>query len=84
MYSAFGNPVRVKLLLCLSERPKNVTEMIETCGLSQSAVSQHLSKLKQSGLVVSRKRGKEVFYSLRYKKAAEISRLLHNFVKEVV
>ena len=42
------NEVRAKLFLCLSLKPKNVTEMIQTCGLEQSEVSQHLTKLKSA------------------------------------
>jgi ArsR family transcriptional regulator, virulence genes transcriptional regulator len=76
IYSVFGSQVRTKLVLCLAEKRKNVSEMISICGLSQSAVSQHLDKLKQSGIVRTEKVGKEVFYSLKYKKAAHISRLL--------
>ena len=84
MYSAFGNGVRVKLLLCLSRKPKNVTDMIRTCGLSQSAVSQHLVKLKAAGLVETKKIGKEILYSLKYKKAAAVSRMLQSLQKEVL
>lgn len=84
IYSAIGNSVRSKLILCLSKKSKNVTELIQTCGLSQSAVSQHLNKLKKSRIVLARKDGKEVWYSLRYAKAAEISTLLAELEKEVV
>jgi DNA-binding transcriptional ArsR family regulator len=84
VYSAFGNQVRTKLILCLAQKSKNVTEMIQTCGLSQSAVSQHLHKLKQSGIVEAKKVGKEIFYSLKYKQAAEISKLLLSLEREVV
>lgn len=84
IYSALSNEVRVKLLLCLSRKPKNVTEMIRTCGLSQSAVSQHLAKLKAAQLVTTKKIGKEIMYSLTYKKAAEIARLLTMLQQEVV
>lgn len=83
LYTAFGNQVRTKLILCLAQKPKNVSQMIQICGLAQSAVSQHLSKLKQSGIVETKKEGKEVFYSLRYKKAAEISKLLLQLEEEV-
>ncbi len=79
---AFANPVRIKLLTCLAKGPKNVTELIGNCGLSQSAVSQHLEKLRLAGLVSSRKEGKEVFYQLKSKKTAKISYLLQNFLKE--
>jgi ArsR family transcriptional regulator, virulence genes transcriptional regulator len=83
IYSAFGNHVRSKLILCLSKKPKNVSEMIQTCGLSQSAVSQHLSKLRKSGIVDTKKDGQTVWYSLKYKKAANISSLLLSLEKEV-
>lgn len=84
IYSALGNEVRAKLLLCLSKKAKNVTELISTCGLAQSAVSQHLAKLKSAQLVETKKEGKEIMYFLKYKKAAEISRLLQELQKEVL
>ncbi len=84
IYSAFGNQVRTKLILCLANKPKNVTELINTCHLSQSAVSQHLSKLKKSGIVETKKEGQVVWYSLKYKKAADISSLLVSLEKEVL
>jgi len=83
IYSAFGNQIRTKLMLCLASKPKNVTELISNCGLAQSAVSQHLAKLKLSGLVETKKEGKEVYYSLKYKKAAEIAKLLISLEKAV-
>lgn len=82
IYSAFGNQIRTKLMLCLASKPKNVTELISNCGLAQSAVSQHLAKLKLSGLVGTKKVGKEVYYSLKYKKAAEIGKLLLSLERE--
>ena len=84
IFSAFGNEIRVKLLLCLSKKAKNVTEMINTCGLAQSAVSQHLAKLKSAKLVVTKKKGKEILYSLRSKKISSICLLLQKLQKEVV
>lgn len=84
VYTALGNNVRAKLLVCLSRKPKSVTELIQHCGLSQSAVSQHLAKLKQSRLVKATKVGKQIFYALRYEKAAEIGRQLTALEKEVV
>jgi DNA-binding transcriptional ArsR family regulator len=82
IYSAFGNSIRVKLIQCLADKPKNVTELISTCGLSQSAVSQHLQKLREAGLVNVKQSGREVWYSLRSKKTAEISKLIVSLEKE--
>ncbi len=83
LYSAFGNKIRAKLILCLSKKSQNVTELIKNCTLSQSAVSQHLAKLRRSGIVVTTKSGQTVQYSLKYKKAAEISVLLLALEKEL-
>lgn len=83
IYSALGNEIRVKLLLCLAKKSKNVSDLIKTCGLAQSAVSQHLAKLKSAKLVVSKKNGKEILYSLRNKKIAGICLLLQKLQKEV-
>lgn len=58
-------------------------ELISTCGLAQSAVSQHLLKLREAGLVKDDKQGKYVYYSLVYPKAAKIAHQIENFVKEV-
>lgn len=81
--NAFANPVRLKLLYCLSQGRKNVHELIGNCGLSQSAVSQHLNKLKEAGLVKDEKKGKFVFYSLTHTKTGELAKSLQEFIKEV-
>ncbi len=84
VYAALGNETRVKLLLCLAAGSKNVTDLIRTCGLSQSAVSQHLSKLKQAGLVRTQKEGKIVWYSLRHRIAADVCWRIRKLKEEIV
>ena len=80
---AFSSLSRIKLLLCLKEKEKNVSQLIKNCGLSQSAVSQHLTKLKNWGLVSCQKQGKEVYYKLDKKNAAEIAEKLLVFYKHL-
>jgi DNA-binding transcriptional ArsR family regulator len=80
---ALSNPVRIKLLCCLSKKSKNVAELIENCGLAQSAVSQHLIKLKKADLVKTQRRGKFIYYSLKSKKTAVVANMLGNYCKEV-
>lgn len=79
--SSLANVTRLKLLICLSEGKKNVTELIEKCTLSQSAVSQHLEKLRTSGIVKSEKVGKEVYYTLIDPEVAKLSHDILNFVE---
>jgi len=80
---AFSSLPRIKLLLCLKEEEKNVSQLIKNCRLSQSAVSQHLTKLKNWGLVSCQKQGKEVYYKLDKKNAAEIAEKLLVFYKHL-
>ena len=79
---AFANPVRLKILCCLAQGQKNVAELITTCGLEQSAVSQHLSKLKCAGLVKNTRDGRYVYYRLARPKAAELAKNIETFVKD--
>ncbi len=80
---AFSNEVRLKIIICLKHGEKNVSELIGNCDLSQSAVSQHLEKLRKSGLVTTRREGKEIYYRLTYPKAAHLSINLQELIKEV-
>ncbi len=79
----FANSVRLRLIESLSHSPRTVNELIKTCGLSQSAVSQHLAKLRQVGLVASQKEGRNVFYRLKYPQAAEICFQLHDLTRDL-
>jgi len=80
---AFSNPVRLKLLCCLNKKSSNVNELIDSCGLAQSAVSQHLTKLKSAGLVKSKRRGKFIYYSLVNEKTGKLANEVYEYAKEV-
>ncbi|GAB4218698.1 MAG: hypothetical protein Fur009_0890 [Candidatus Microgenomates bacterium] len=80
---AFASLSRIKLIICLKKGKKNVTDLIKTCGLSQSAVSQHLAKLKKWGLVKDEKVGKEVYYQLTKKSSVTICEKLYRFAKSL-
>jgi ArsR family transcriptional regulator, virulence genes transcriptional regulator len=61
---AMGNPQRLRILLHLAERECSVIELETLVGLSQSAVSQHLARLRQIGLVRPRRHGQMTYYAL--------------------
>lgn len=81
--SSFANTTRLKLLICLGRGNRNVTQLISNCGLSQSAVSQHLEKLRKAKLVSTKRDGKEIIYKLTSKKSARIASDLLKFSKGV-
>lgn len=74
--SALANPVRLKILKCLGMESKNVNQLVEVCELSQSAVSQHLAKLREAGLVDCEKSGKHMFYKLKFPESASLADMI--------
>ena len=62
-----GADTKVKVLTTLIEsknKPKTVGEFVKILKLRQPTVSFHLKALKDAGLLVSERQGRQVFYSL--------------------
>lgn len=59
-----ANAKRLMILCALVKGERSVGDLASTVNLSHSAVSQHLGKMKDAGLVSSDKRGQMVLYSL--------------------
>jgi len=57
-----ADPTRQKMLEMLLEKEITVSEIVEAFNLSQPTVSHHLEILARSGLLTSRKAGKQVYY----------------------
>ncbi|WP_245269271.1 ArsR/SmtB family transcription factor [Rhodomicrobium udaipurense] len=64
MLKQLANSHRLLILCQLIGGEKSVGELCEVIELSQSAVSQHLAKLRESGIVSAEKRGQMVYYRL--------------------
>lgn len=64
LLKAMGNERRLLILCHLSEGEHSVGELCRLVGLSQSALSQHLAKLRRDNLVTTRRSAQTVFYSL--------------------
>lgn len=59
-----SNEKRLMILCQLMPGEKSVFELQQIMGLSQSALSQHLAKLRAQGLVKTRKESQSVFYTV--------------------
>ncbi len=74
-----SNRMRIFWLLCHCEECViNISAMME---MSSPAVSHHLKQLKTSGLITSRREGKEVYYKVADTQQAE---LLHQVIEKLV
>jgi len=56
--------LRVGIVVLLDERPRSVNELVESLGVSQPLVSQHLRVLRGLGLVDGQRDGRAMIYSL--------------------
>ena len=65
VFVAIAHPVRREILQLLAEQEQTVTNLTEPFDMTQSAISQHLSILLESGLVSKEKRGRKHYYQIR-------------------
>lgn len=73
---SLGHPVRLKILCELIASEKTVGELTEFCEISQSAMSQFLNRMKEEGLVKSRRDSTFVFYSVADHKLIQLLRAI--------
>ena len=63
-FKVFADATRIRILCVLSHSEMCVCDLAQTLDMTQSAISHQLRILKQMKLVVNRREGKTVFYSL--------------------
>jgi ArsR family transcriptional regulator, virulence genes transcriptional regulator len=77
LLKALSNPSRLLVLCHLANGTElSVNQIVNRVGLSQSALSQHLAKLREEGLVATRKQAQTVFYRIADPRAERLLGLL--------
>ena len=61
---SIAHPGRLKVLCGLLEGEQSVAAIEGQIGASQSAVSQHLARLKSEGILAARREGRQIYYSI--------------------
>ena len=79
---AIADPKRLLIINVLRDGQLNVGEIAQALGISQSNASQHLAVLRDRGIVVARRSGTSVHYSLSNRKILEAIDLMRQFVAE--
>jgi hypothetical protein len=74
-----ANPHRLAVLCKLHERPHNVTELAESSGLPQAAMSSQLALLREAGLVSFEVNHRERQYYIADSRVNEMIQLLYSF-----
>jgi DNA-binding transcriptional ArsR family regulator len=79
IFQALANPTRIAIVEALREGEMSAGQLIEKLGIEQANASQHLSILRARQIVVNRKVGNQVFYSIRDPALLEVLDILRRY-----
>ena len=78
LLKAMSNENRLLILCHLGEKERSVSELNNFIDLSQSSLSQHLARLRQDGLVKTRRESQTIFYTIANPSVVKLIGFLHN------
>ena len=81
LLKTMSNERRLMILCYLMEGEKRVSELEKLVGISQSAISQHLARLRRHNVVATRREAQTIFYSLSDARVPVVLRALERAVK---
>jgi len=82
LLKTLSHPARLMIVCSLVEGEYSVGELEEKIGVRQPHLSQHLTVLRNSGIVETRRDGKQIFYRLTEAKAAKLVASLYDIFCE--
>ncbi|MCK6417957.1 MAG: metalloregulator ArsR/SmtB family transcription factor [Alphaproteobacteria bacterium] len=77
---ALANEKRLMIVCALYDEERCVGDLEKLVGLSQSAMSQHLARLRRDGLVSTRREAQTIYYSLNEKATRPVLQCLHKIL----
>ena len=77
-----ANPKRLEIIDKLRTRELSVTELTEALEISQANLSQHLSLMRQRGMVTTRREGSNIYYSFSNPKIIQACDLMRQVLLE--
>ena len=83
VFKQLSDPTRVRIFWLLSHQEECVINIAAMLEMSSPAVSHHLRSLAESGLLVSRRIGKEVYYKASDSKQSQLMHLMIEQVMEI-
>ena len=81
---AIGNPRRLQILSLLKDGENSVSALIDRVNINKANMSQHLSVLKQKGLVLTRREGTTIYYRLASPRISEACSIMRDVLRETL
>lgn len=82
IFQALAHPTRIAIIELLQNGELSAGDLMEKLGMEQANVSQHLSVLRAKMIVVNRKSGNQVFYSVRDRIITEVLALMRRYFQK--
>jgi ArsR family transcriptional regulator len=82
IFQALSHPTRIAIVEVLRDAELSAGAIQEKLGIEQANLSQHLTTLRNRQIVVNRKEGNQVFYSLRNRVIAEVLDLMRRYCQQ--
>jgi DNA-binding transcriptional ArsR family regulator len=83
LFRGFADPSRLSILEALLEQERTVSDLVQATGFTQPNVSNHLSCLRDCGLVTVRQQGRYSYYSLSDERVAKLLLLTDELLADV-
>jgi ArsR family transcriptional regulator len=80
----FSHPKRLHVLCLLKDGEKSFGELLSATGLSKASLSQHLTVLRDRGVVIDRRQGQNLFFAVADRKITAACELMHEFLCDQV
>jgi DNA-binding transcriptional ArsR family regulator len=61
-FSVLSEPMRLRIMHCICETEKTVSQIVDETGATQTNISRHLGMMHKSGVLARRKEGNQVYY----------------------
>ncbi|MEN6616670.1 MAG: metalloregulator ArsR/SmtB family transcription factor [Syntrophorhabdus sp.] len=82
--AALGNSRRLQILNLLKDSERSVSQMIDAMGINKANMSQHLTILRQKGLVIARRDGTSIYYRLTSPRISEACSIMREVLVETL
>jgi ArsR family transcriptional regulator len=77
-----ANPKRLQIISLLKQGELSVGSMVKAMGIAKANLSQHLSSMRQKGILVARREGTTVYYRLASPKITEACATMREVLME--
>ena len=79
IFQGLAHPTRIAIVELLRDGERSAGQLIDKLGIEQANASQHLAVLRTKQIVVSRKAGNQVYYSIRDRALVEVLEILRRY-----